>query len=562
MKKLITLALTLTILTGQVQAQNFAAPDILIDTRLDADWSGILVTRIRRLMHNLGKADPFRQKFVEPIMVSEAKVQDYLNAPAKELLNELGHMLEMDILNAKTQVTIHGLKYDVRGFKTELNATEDKIEGLSISSDFSASKIRVSADKVTLALIMPGKKALPVINIEVIKPVIKASEDKLINFFAKIQIQNKQDKFQLLLENANFDNMVSCLMDSQDAIQMDFESIIVPRVSIKVGNKELKFDPKKIEALIISKKAGIKGLLVAEVSRFLTSGMGTDLLKEVNKVKFDKEHWIDSASIQSYLKIESFTNEQNGNIVEVEMKGDFCPPELYKAVGDKCIAQKVTQPVKSRISADNHSESIANMRSLIDNGNANIVVSISEDYVNKVLVATYDAGLWNTMLKDAGVKLGPNKVFLHMDAKGSSTGTLYMDMLYTPKKLQSMAIGAKEVRFPLAIKVALKIKQDKHVPIFVIHMQEVDTSDALLLHGKPDIGVISNIHSLRMKKKVLAALRLETAGLANKDVLELRYPELRGLGLDKVDFVSDGNGRMNALILLKDDATAEERRND
>lgn len=55
-----------------------------------------------------------------------------------------------------------------------------------------------------------------------------------------------------------------------------------------------------------------------------------------------------------------------------------------------------------------------------------------------------------------------------------------------------------------------------------------------------------------MKKKILASLREETAGLNNQDVLELRYPELRGLGLDKIDFVSDGNGRMNALILLQE----------
>jgi hypothetical protein len=81
----------------------------------------------------------------------------------------------------------------------------------------------------------------------------------------------------------------------------------------------------------------------------------------------------------------------------------------------------------------------------------------------------------------------------------------------------------------------------------------MDTSNETLLNGKPEMGVVSNIHSLRLKKKVLATLRAETAGLENTDVLELQYPEFRGLDLDKVNFVSDGNGRMNALILLKDD---------
>jgi hypothetical protein len=558
MKKMITFVLLFLILAVQVHAQSFTSPDVLIDTKLDADWSGILVTKIRRLMKNLKKPDPFRQKFIDPIIVSEAKVNDYMTPETRELLSELGKMLEMDILNAKTQVTIHGLRYNIRGFKTELSATENKVEGLSIGSDFSASKIMVTADKVTLALIMPGKNALPVINIEVTKPLLMAAEDKLINFFAKIQIKNNKDAFNLFLEEADFSRMAEGLIQRQDAVVLDFESIIVPKVSIKIGNKEIKFDPKKIEALINSKKAGIKGLLVAEVSSLLINGTGEDLLKSLDKVVIPKNHWIDSDSIFSQLKIDSFENEENGHIVEVKMSGDFCPHDLYLAQGERCLDNKITRPIKSRITQENHKDSLDTMRNAIHDGEANIIVSISEDYVNKALIATYDAGLWNSLLKDAGLMMGPNKVFIRMDERDSNTGTLYMDMLYTPKKIERMAIGAKQVRFPLVIKVGLKIRQENKVPIFVINMAGVDTSDETLLNGKPEIGVVSNIHMLRMKKKILAALRKETESLANKDILELRYPELRGLDLDKVDFVSDGTGRMNALILLKDNVAGSE----
>lgn len=551
MKKIISLALTFLIFSLQVQAQNFSSPDILINTQLDADWSGVLVMKIRKAMKNFGLSDPFSQKFDKPLVVSEAKVQDYLNPSAKRLLNDLGHMLKMDFLNGKTQVTIHGLNYAVRGFKTELRATEDNVEGLSVSSGFSASKVRVSADKVTLSLIIPGKESLPVINIEIIKPVISASEDKLINFFAKIQIKDKKDAFKLLLEDADFSNMAACMVEGMDGISLDFDRIIVPTVRVLVGGREIAFDPGKIEDLIRSHRDGIKGLLVAQVSSLLNKGTGEDLLKAINNVEFAKKYWIDSSTIQSMLRIDSFTSP-HGNLVEVKMSGDFCPPSFYKDQGEKCIQNKVTLPAKSRITEEDHSESRDSMRKMIDQGNANIVVSISEDYVNKVLVSTYDGGLWNDMLKEAGLAMGPNKVFIRMDEKNSPTGTLYMDLLYTPKKLERMAIGAKQVRFPLVVKVGLKIKLVNRIPTFVIHMAEVDTSDETLLNGKPEIGVVSNIHTLRLKKKVLASLRKETASLANKDVLELNYPELRGLGLEKVDFVSDGKGRMNAIILLED----------
>jgi hypothetical protein len=551
MNKLIALFLTFTILTGQVQAEAFMAPDLVIDTRLDADWSELLVSKIRRLLKNLGQADPFNQKFDRPLIVSEAKVQDYLNPSARELLNELGHLLKMDFLNGQTQVAIHGLHYNVKGFKTLLNASEDKADGLSIGSDFSASKVRVSADKVTLSLIIPGVNSLPVINIEILKPVIMASEDKLINFFAKIQIKDSDKLYKFLLEDADFSKMSSLLLEDQNNISLEYDSIVVPAVSVKIGNKTVKFDPKKIEDLINSKKDGLKSILIAEASSYLQSGMGENLLKAINKVSFRKRSWIDSSTIQSMLNLDSFTSEENGNMVEAKMSGDFCPSEFYKSQGEDCILNKVTRPVKSRITPALNEESTRIMRSDIDRGNANIVVSISEDYINKLLVSTYDAGLWDTMLADAGVKMGPNKVFIRMDEKGSNSGTLYMDMLYTVKKIERLAIGAKEVRFPLVMKVGLRIKQEKQIPTFIINMESIDTSDATLLNGIPEMGVVSNIHTLRLKKKVLSALRKETAGLANTDVLELRYPELRGLGLDKVNFVSDGNGRMNALLLLQ-----------
>jgi len=552
MKKLISLALVWSILSSPGHAHAFTAPDILINTKLDSDWSGILVSRIRRVVKNFGYPDPFNQEFSKPLIVSEAKVQEYLNPNAKELLNELGHLLNMDFLNGQTQVTIHGLHYDVKGFKTELSGSEEKIDGLSVAAEFSASKVRVSADKVTLSLLIPGIHALPVINIDIINPVILASEDKLINFFAKIQLKDRPDSFKLFLEDANFTNMSACLLEDQNAIKIDYERIVVPAVSVRIGNKLLKFDPKKIEALINSKKDGLKSILVAEAASFLSSGMGEDVLKSINSVSFAKRIWIDSSSIQSMLNIDSFSNEPFGNIVEAKLSGDFCPHELYKIKGQACISDKVTKPVTSRITENHHLISVGATKFLIDQGNANIVVSISEDYVNKVLVSTYDAGLWDAMLTKAGVKMGPNKVFLRMDEKGSNTGTLYMDLLYGVKKIERMAIGAKEVRFPLVIKVGLKIKEDKHIPTFVIHIAGIDISDATLLNGIPELGVVSNIHTLRMKKKILASLREETAGLNNQNVLELLYPELRGLGLDKIDFVSDGNGRMNALILLQE----------
>lgn len=557
MKKLISLFLTLLFLSLTVNANTFQSPDVLVDTKLGSDWSGMLVSKIRRLLRNYGYNDPFRNKIDKPLTVVEAEVGDYLNPEAKELLAELGGMLEMDFLNGKAQVVVHGLRYDIKGFKTDLKLTDEKNNGVTIAADFAASNVRVNADKIVLSLMIPGKKALPAIEIEIIKPIVVATEESLINFFTQIRLKSEADTYKLKMEGANFQDMAQGLLDNKN-VSLNFSSVVVPKVSLKVGNKELKFDQKKIEKLIFSKKEAIKGLVLAQFSSLLAKGFGSEALKVMDDMGFRKEFWINTVAIQSYLKLNSFKSFADGEHVLAHLDGDFCTIESYNKSKADCVNKKITNAPKSRITAKDHDASLDNMRDMVEQGEANIVVSISEDYINQVLSATLDAGLWNKMLEKAGVMLGENKPFLRLDKKDSKTGTLYMDMVYTPKKIQQMALGTKQVRFPLVMQVGLEILQDKRVPVFKLFIKEVDMSDDMLLKGRPEIGVISNVGKLRFKKKVLETLRLETKDLADTEIVRLNYPALRGLDLDKVDFESDGLGRMNATILLKEANDVEE----
>ena len=551
MKKILALSLIISTFSFSVYAQKFETPDIVINSQLDYDWSGVLVSKIRRLLKNYGENDPFTQKFDESLILTETSIKDYLNPSAKTLVSELGTIIGLDLLDGKTQVSVKGLSYDVKGFKTDLKATEYRQESVSIASDFSASQILVSADKLTLSLVLPGKSKLPVVNIDIIQPAIKASGDKLIKFFGELNVKDIGNQFKLNLEKANFDNMAESLIKMQgDGISLEYETIIVPELSIHVGTKTLSLDTKKIQQLLFTKKDAFKSLLVAQFAAMLKSGFAEKLLKLIDNVAFEKDYWVDTEEIFSGIKIKSFQGDPNGNHLEASLSGDFCTRDLYQSFGSECINNKLTQPRVSRITKQLHNESIMNMRNIVDRGEANILLSISEDYVNKILATTIDAGLWTEMLLSAGVKLGPNKPFFRLDEKGSRFGTLFMDLLYTPKKLEQLAVGTKEVRFSLVLRAGLKIVDQSGVPNVIIHIEEIDTSDETLLFGRKDLGLISNIHKLRFKKKIIAAMREETRGLAHSDVFQLPYPELMGLGLEKVDFISDGIGRMNALLLV------------
>jgi hypothetical protein len=119
--------------------------------------------------------------------------------------------------------------------------------------------------------------------------------------------------------------------------------------------------------------------------------------------------------------------------------------------------------------------------------------------------------------------------------------------------MEKFLTGSKVIRFPLVLDVSLRIEKNEDEPIVIIRLKDVDTSNETIINGKPDLNMISTVKDVpRFKGKVANAIREKVSVLRNKDIIELRYPEFKGLGLDKVDFLSDGLGRMNAIMRLED----------
>lgn len=546
--------LALTLISGHVNAESFKSPDIIIDSKLDYDWSGVLISKFRTMLKNNNMNDPFKGKITEPILINESKIGDYLPASSKSFMQSFGNAVGLQMIKSETKVWMHGLSYDVKDFKTNLKASQAVSDGLVMGTEFSASEVGLKADKISLTLVIPGKNpnASPIFKVDIINPVIRASEENLIKFFTQIKIQDNKDFFKLQIQKANFDQMAKGLLSRPQDIHLDFERIIIPEVSLKIGNKTVNFSPAKIEKLIRDNQPAIKGLLLAQAADILQSNTTEAAFRVLEQVKINKEHWLNTDSIQSQIMISRFSTTASGDNIEINLPGDFCTSKKFNEFKKQCVHSKVTQTSDTRLNAKLHKDSVFVMKDLMDRGEANIVASISEDYLNKLLVATYDAGLWKTALDEAGVDLGPNKVIMRMDKRGDS-GTLLMDVIYKPTKMEKLITGSKVIRFPLVLDVAVRVEKVDDEPVIIVRLNGVDTSDETLIYGRPDENLISTVQDIpRFRNKVANTIREKLAALSNKDLIELRYPELKGLGLDKVDFLSDGNGRMNAIMRLED----------
>ena len=550
MKKELILALLLS--SAFAKAQTFSSPDIVIDTKLNYDWSDFLVTKFRGLAKSYSMSDPFSGNFPGKTLVNETIIGPLLPEESKELLRDFGNAVGLRLVDSETKVWVEDFQYDVKGFKSQLKASQLERDGIVLGTEFSASEVVLSANKLSLSLVIPGNSNSPIFNVDIEKPFIKASEEKLINFFTKIKVQDQKDFFNLKLLDANFDQMAEGLLANSEQIELDYERIVIPAVSLRIGSKTINFSQEKIEHLIREKHMAIKGLLLAQAADFLRSNTTKSALKILEQYRIQKEFWIAASVLKSQIKLGSFSSRPEGENIQASIPGDFCTNQKFNQFKQRCINSKDTKTAVSRLTSQLHKKSLGVIRDLMSNKGAEVVASISEDYVNKLLVTTYDAGLWKNALQEAGVQLGPNRVVMRMDKTGES-GTLIMDVIYVPGKFEKFLTGSQQIRFPLVLDVNLRIEKHSGEPVIIVRLNDVDTSDETLTNGRPDQNIQSTIKDIpRFKGKVIKAIREKLSVLRNKDVVELRYPELKNLGLEKVDFLSDGMGRMNAILRLED----------
>lgn len=540
------------VLPAFAQQQVSKVPDIIIDSKLDFDWSEMLVQKIRRYMLNNGYGDPFSSRVETEVVIADLTSQDLVAPESKKLLQDLGQMLGVKLLNARSKITLKNFAYEIGSVRTNLKASSREKSGLVINGDFTAGGIRVEIDEIKLILELPTANGgkMPLLEVSVVKPKL-VTKGEGITVSAGIQVVESRDTVSFKVLNSDFNQFADQLADNPAMIDLSYEDLIIPEVSIRIGTKQINIKPEKVKAFITAREENLKQLMIDQLRLKLKEGAAAPMLAAMDSLKIPREYWIHTDSVSSRFTIGKVSTSVFDKNLQVDMPADFCMFSQFGQYSGNCVNFKPTKIPESVITADNHKESIHNIKDILNSGSANLVASVSEDYINKLLGATYDAGFYTDMLNEAGASLGPKRAFLRLDEKGE-TGTLYADVLYKITGFQGTMVGRKEIRFPLVIKCAMRFeKRAGSVPVLLIKLVDADLSDQVLRYGLPELGLESTIQKVpRFKGKVIKAIRESTAAFIGKDVVALNYPEFRGMGLETVNFISDGNGRMGAQVQL------------
>ncbi|NDG86309.1 MAG: hypothetical protein EBX52_14870, partial [Proteobacteria bacterium] len=209
------------------------------------------------------------------------------------------------------------------------------------------------------------------------------------------------------------------------------------------------------------------------------------------------------------------------------IRGESCTRELYDQYGESCSEHTPFHPSVRPLSDEDRMKARDEVTRTLSEGRADLALSLSEDYLNRLVRTSVDAQLLDPMLAEHGLRLGPKGAFLVMNRAGSDP-ELFLDLLYTPHSaIQRLLLGKrKALHFPLRLGTSLSFEERDRVPTLKIRIEKVLSDVPEILRGIPEYDLDSRLIPLFRKKSARMILGMSQQ-MAGKNLVELDLPVLK-----------------------------------
>ncbi len=516
-----------------------------------------------------------------------------LNGISQDLVGRLG------IDQLRLSVIIKNLSYRVNEISTGMRPFSNTTDLIGFDADFRFSDIKVQADEVKIAIqkknVEDGSYS-DVVAISFDNPWLEIPKNSDLSFALKLGVNESDGKYNFRFLDNSFSDLENFIANNSKSIK----SSLVPHISpspfpllrwndsvwvicndVKYLNKQIdngKFDLTEFlnyEFGVAKSEASntdvrILGLdyieehqddivlLMLEEAYKVLSNESTKFIKDkLESVSIVRELWIPSPRapydfpLYTVFNLENIVSNSHEHII-LSLSGDVCTQDEMVKDGVDCKnKQVITAPVR-KASRSDLEISLLEMQQTLLKGKSELVVSVSEGYVSRLVKQTYEAGTWEEALKGSPIEVNaknPNSIFVIADKVGRNI-SLYMDVYAHFSFIQRLAIGKKKVRFPIKLDASIDLKNIDGVFNLVINIESVDTSEALLMKDHKKYGLYSDLKNVkRFKKMVLKEIRKELSSIKGQKI-KVPADELRDMGLEHVKFQSNGLGRIVANLSI------------
>lgn len=521
--------------------------DIVIKTRLDQQSSGLLVGRVRTAMMNTRFGDPFNQSFPKPLVVDFNQLIDDLPADTQSWIKEFQNLLSLKLFESSYKLRVENFSYGITHFSSELQPFPEGQNRIEYVTENAVQGLKLSAQRIAFQVeLQRTQSGEPIkFDIELIAPEFIISPELMLEMPMGWHSSLLPDSLQVSLHTINLSKIFEKIAENPDLVNLQVKELIMPNVSIRVGNRELAFDREKIKKFMIIRKDEMKMAMIDLLKARMQERFSNIIVNQAQEV-FLPRHFSVAAEISPVFALKSMDAEQTSKMMEIMVDGHFCA-DRNDISNDLCRGNQLQSKIRRVIDAETFNLSMQDIDLLFAEKRANIAVSISEHYLNQVIVAAASVGMLDLAGED--FVLGPEKAFILADEKGEGF-SLFLDIIYKLTRQERIMVGKSELRFPVKLSIGIKIINVNGFPRFQIKVLANRIDQNLLLRGLPHYDLRSTVNTARFQKKVVGRIMERLKPFDNKVLVDVELKDFKDTYLEQLNFQSDGRGRATAILLM------------
>jgi hypothetical protein len=522
-------------------------PAILVQSRFSKEWSQVFLNHLRSVVIQNEMTDPYERTIESQLVFDLGSRLTGLTEDGQEWYLLLQKFLKIDLLKSDFRLVIDRFHYKVENLDAAISPSSQNASMLW-TMEHNVQDLGLGAEKMSLQVSLHSSEGEPIVfNIDLMGATLEL-EGLTVPVQAVWRSIVLPDEVAVVLEKVDLRDALRKLQFEPNKVNLNFKDIIIPPLELRVGSRRVVIDPTQMRDWIIRNKEKMKRFLL-DVMVIKNIDVFEDMTGEDELLMgLPRNFFAPGEKLSAAVSLENLIGTQTH--VRARMNGVFCNPREATDL-KSCLETAARNPRTERAGID-YEASLRKIFADLERNDANIIVSLSETYLNQAATASIEAGLMTEAFGEGEISLGSGGVTLHLDTEGD----IFHGYLHLNNRLSGWdrrLSGRSLLTFPIRLGLHLRLEQKAGVPTLLIDVAEALAPTSLLLSGAPEIGMASNIATVpRFRGKVIDKVQAAVKKFQGQRLAELPLPFLKGTFFEKTQFKSDGFGRANALFKVEE----------
>jgi hypothetical protein len=549
--------------TAALNVQAQTSEDMILQARLEQKSLSWLIDKTRLILANSHIDDKLNAETTidkDPVFTMDELSKDPEFVAMRDMMSKV---FKVDLKNAVIRLRIPKIQYKIDTIHANPLAMniQDPVLNLKVQAILKGVYVKLTQGlQADFMIPNPTTKVLESYLTATLDPVSIDIPQTIEPLNFEVNFEAKRDQeFHYALKSYNLDTIPPYVDRNQKLMTilagvdqkggLTAEHIKVNPIIVRLNNltRSVNFDTFK--PVLQKKMPQIITNVLSLLGTSLRNSIGPKILTQVFSSSMKSDLIVANTNLYTRFATALFSQPES-NQLSLGVQGDLCTAETYNRYHEQCQSyEPKPEPIRT-ISVADKQKGLEELKDVLARGNADVALSISEEYVNRLLRTTINAKLWDDMLTEDHLAIGPKGVFVIFNKK-TQNPELFLDLLYLGDKgIQKLFVNPNNpIHFPLRMSTSLGFTLKDEVPYLTIKTEKLLSDINEIIYGIPEYDLTTKMVPL-LKKKIGNMVIKMASKLEGKNAVQMDIPVFKGLGLEKTSYEVSPYGRLNLYFKL------------